>query len=150
MQPEWSRIHRSAHHAVVKVGKRISTTREKWAPKKREKMEETLSVRLFWLYTIMKYLFSICWGIPHIIFAAVDLYFTVNHWCFCPAIFLSFITSDCLFLCVCLNTVFFHFFYTFPFFYHSESYSSFLEGTCVALFKPVLEVKSQRRSPLLN
>lgn len=59
-------------------------------------------------------------------------------------------TSDCLFLCVRLNTVLLHLSYAFPFSSHSESCSSFLERTSVGLFKAMLEVKSQRQFQLLK
>lgn len=145
---ERRRIHRRAHHSVVKVGKEISTTCEKWAPKNGSKWKR----HYLWDYSdcTLRYLFSISWRIPRIIFAAVDLYFTVIHWCFCPAIFLSFIIFESLFLCICLNTVLFHLSYAFPLSYCSESCASFLERTLVTLFKPVLEVKSQRQFQLLK
>lgn len=117
------RFYRSPQHSVMKTGNRIRTAWEKWSPKilgesARSIIYETIAhyYKIF-IQCLMRYpAHNISWGWS--LWYSQSLMFLSWH-------FQSFITSDCLFLCICLNTVLFNLSYACPFPSHSESYSSF-------------------------
>lgn len=116
-------------------------------------MEEALSTRLFWLYNIIKSFFRTSRGIPHIILAAVDLYFShsllflpccfsilYHFWLFIPLRMLKYRLISSL--------ISSHF--SLSFFLSLRKLLQLLVRTFVGLFKAVLEVKSPRQFQLLK